>query len=178
MHIEQALCFDNCNLVGIRVESVDVQFIFSRFEVYIAERLKTADGEFWELNKYAAIAGESLKVAVALTIEIWTHLFNLKISHIAEALCQSAFVASLAGESESFNQTATWEQLGRRADEFRKAKFVGEHTGYVRAARYPNQSLIFVCLYRSLFVNSEKFRMQRPLVQGEGQFADDNICVW
>ena len=116
MHIEQALCFDNRNLVRIRVESVDVQFVFSRFKVYIAEWLKTADGEFRELYKYAAIAGESLKVVMALTVKIRTHLFNLKISHITHTFGQCAFVASLAGESESFNQAATREQLGRRAD--------------------------------------------------------------
>ena len=116
MHIEQALGFDNRNLVGIRVESVDVQFVFSRFKINIAERLKACNGELRKLHKYAAIAGESLKVAVALTIKIRTHLFNLKISHITHTLSQSAFVASLAGESESLNQAATGEQLDWRAD--------------------------------------------------------------
>ena len=83
MHIEQRLGLDDCNLVGICVERVNMQLVPSCLEVDVAERLKTADGEFRELHKYAAIASKSFKVGMALTIKIGTHLLDLEIRHIA-----------------------------------------------------------------------------------------------
>ncbi len=113
MHIEQRLGLDNCNLVGICVERVNMQFVPSCLEVDVAEWLKTADGEFRELHKYAAITSKSFKVGMTLTIEIWAHLFDLEIGHIAKAFGQRAFMISLAGESESFYQAAPWQKLHR-----------------------------------------------------------------
>ena len=118
MHIEQGLRFDDCNLVWICVERVDMQFVASGLEVDIAERLKTADSLFREFHKNTAIACEFFKVAVTLTIQIRTHLFDLEISHIAKSLREGAFVISLAGESESFNQPTTRQKLSRCADKF------------------------------------------------------------
>ncbi len=177
MHIEQGLSFYNRYLVGIGVKCVDVQFITSGLEVNIAERLKAADGKFWEFYEYAAVAGESLKVDMALTVEVRTHLLNLKIRHIAKALGKSAFMISLAGESESFNQTPPWEKLCRRADEFRKTKVICKNTYHVRAAGHPDERFILVSLYSTLLINTEKLRMKRPLIKGEGQLADNNVRV-
>lgn len=138
MHIEQGLGFYDCYLVGIRVERVNMQFVPSCLEIDIAERLKAADGKLGEFYKYAAIACEFFKVVMALTIEIRTHLLDLKISHIAETLGESAFVISLAGESESFNQASTGQRLSRGADELRKTKVVGKYADHVRTAGGPN----------------------------------------
>ncbi len=113
------------------MERVNMQFISSCLKIYIAERLKSADGKFREFHKYAAIPCKLFKIGMALTIEIWTHLFDLKICHIAEALGESAFVISLAGESESFYQASARQKLSRRADEFRQAKVVGKNAYYV-----------------------------------------------
>ena len=177
MHIEQGLSLYNRYLVGICVERVNMQFVFSCLKINIAERFKTADGELGEFHEYAVVAGESLKVGMTLTIKIGTHLFDLKIGHIAKALGKGAFVISLAAESESFNQAAARQRLRRRADQFRKTKVVCENTYYVRAAGRPNQRFILLSLYGALFINGEKLRVKRPLIKSEGQFADNNICV-
>jgi len=131
VHIEEGLSFNNRYLVGVGVERVDMQFITSCLEVDIAERLKAADGEFRKFYEYAAAAGEPFKVDMTLTIKIWTHLFDLKIRHITEASGKCAFVISLAGESESFNQAATRQKLRRRAYQFRKTKVICENTYHV-----------------------------------------------
>ena len=156
MHIEQGLRLYDCYLVGICVERVNMQFVFSCLEINIAERLKTAYGELGEFHEYAVVAGESLKVGMALTIKIGTHLFDLKISHIAKTLGKGAFVISLAAESESFNQASPRQRLRRRAYQFRKAKVVCENTYYVRAAGRPNQRFILLSLHGALLINIEK----------------------
>ena len=131
MHIEQGLCFYDCYLVGVCVKCVNMQFIPSCLEVDIAERLKAADSKFREFDEYAAIAGKSFKVDMALTVEVWTHFFDLEIRHIAKALGKSAFMISLAGESESFNQTTTRQKLCGSTYEFRETKVICEDTYHV-----------------------------------------------
>jgi len=177
VHIEQGLSFYDCHLVGICVERVNVQFIPSCLKIDIAERLKAADSKLGEFYEYAAIAGKFFKVIMALTIEIRTHLLDLEISHIAKTLGECAFVISLSGKSESFNQASAGQRLSRGADEFRKTKVVGENAYYVRTARGPNKRFIFVGLYSAFFIDTEEFRMKRPLVKRKGQFADNNICI-
>jgi len=160
------------------MKCVNMQFISSGLEVDIAERLKAADGKFREFYEYAAVAGESFKVDMTLTIEVRTHLLDLEIRHIAKAFGKRAFMISLAGgESESFNQTPPWEKLRRRAYQFRKTKVICKDTYHMRAAGRPDERFIFVGLYDTLFINAEKLGMKRPLIKGEGQFADNNIRV-
>jgi hypothetical protein len=150
-----------------------MQLITPCLEINITERLKAANGELGEFYEYAAVASEPFKVNVALTIEIGTHLLDLKISHITEAAGKSALVIALAGKPESFNQAATRQKLSGSADEFGKTKVICENTHYVRTASGPNKRFILVRLYGTLLINIEKLRMKRPLIEGESQFADN-----
>ena len=178
MHIEQGLCFDDRNLIRICVERVNVQLITAGFEVDIAERLEAGNSLFRKLHKHTAIACELFKVAVTLTIKIWTHFLDLEISHIAHTFGERTFVISLACKTETFNQPPTRQQLSRCADKFGKTKFVREYTNNMRTACGPYQCFIFIRFNRSLFKNIEKLRMKRPLIKREGQFADYYICIW
>lgn len=45
MKIEEGLGFDNCYLVGISVEGVNVQLVSASFKVDVAERLQAADSQ-------------------------------------------------------------------------------------------------------------------------------------
>lgn len=107
MEVEEGLGFDHCDLVGERMESVNVDFVAAGFEIDIAERLQAAGGKFRERDKHAAIACESVQVQMALAVEISTHFLDLKIGHIAQSTAQGAFVGSLAAELESLDKTAS-----------------------------------------------------------------------
>jgi hypothetical protein len=154
---------------------MDVQFGASRLEVNIAERLQPADFQFRELYEQAAISRESLKVVVALQIQIRTHLIDLKICHITYPAAQGAFMTARASELETLNQPSVRKQLAGCAYNFTKAGIVGENTDNVSAASNPDNRLVFFCPQVPAGINLEKLRMQRSLKKAEYQFFNSYI---
>ena len=135
MEIEERLGLYDCDLVGVGVEGVDVQFTFSSFKIDIGERLQPADGLIREFHEYAAIAGEPLKVGMALAVQIRAHLLDLKIGHIAHAPAERAFVIALAAELEPLDKAALREHLVGRVDEFGEAHILRKRH-WRRASRW------------------------------------------
>ena len=103
MKIKQRLGLDYRNLVGIGVESMHMQFVFSCFKIDVAERLQAGGGMFGKLYEKAAIASEFFQVHMTLPIQISAHFLDLKISHITESPSKGAFMISLALELETLN---------------------------------------------------------------------------
>ncbi len=146
---------------------MNVELTFAGFKVYIAERLKSADGLVGEFHKHAAIARESFKVGMTLPIEIRTHLFDLEIGHVAHASAERALVAPLAAELKSLDKASLRQGLVRRVDQFRQAHILRKDAGDMRTVRDPDNGLILFRLDLTARVNGEKLRMQRPLIKRE-----------
>lgn len=153
-------------------EGVDVQFCSSGLEIYIAERLELADFLLGELNKDASVSCEPFEVGMALAIEIGTHLLDLEIGHIANALAQRTLMAPRASELESLDQPSMRQHLARCAYDFRKAGTPGKNAYHMRAACDPDDSFIFFSLQLPLRVYLKKLRVQWPLEEAEGQFVN------
>ena len=118
MEIKEGLCFYDSYLVGVCVESVDVQFVLSGLEVDVAERFEAGDGGFGKGYKYASIACEALQVDVALAVKVRAHLLDLKIGHVAKASAYSALVVSSSFEAEAFNEAFFGQHLAGVTYEF------------------------------------------------------------
>ena len=122
---------------------MDMQFTSSCLEVNIAERLQPADFKLWEFDEDAAISGKAFKVDMTLTVQIGTHLLDLKVGHIAYSLAQSEFMRAWAAELKALNQASLWQHLAGRAYHLRQTHTVGVHAGNVCAACNPDISLVF-----------------------------------
>ena len=85
---------------------MEMQFALSGLEVNIAKRLQLANLQFGEVYEHTSISRETLQVAVALAVQIRTHLLDLKISHIIYPSAQCAFVGTRTPELKTLNQTA------------------------------------------------------------------------
>ena len=152
-----------------------MQFGSSCLKVNKAERLQSADLQFGEFYKQAAISCEPLEVIVALQIQIRTHLLDLKIGHIAYAAAQGAFVAARPLELKTLNQASVRKHLAGRADNFAQASIISKNSDDVGAPCNPDNSLVFLALQVPAGVNLKKLRMQRSLEETERQFFDSNI---
>ena len=175
LKVEQGLGLNHRHLLRIGRERVDVQLLLSCLEVDIAERLQAAGFQRWEFDKHAAIAGEPLKVDMALPIQIRTHPLDLKVGHIIYPPAQGALVRPWAAELEALNQTSLRQRLTRRAYNLAEAHIARKHTDNVGAARNPDKRLVLFGFQLPLGVNLEKLRMQGPLEETEYQFLDSYI---
>ncbi len=119
-----------------------MQFSLSGLEVNIAERLELADFQFREFYEHAPIPSETLKVAMALPIQIRTHLLDLKIGHIIYTFAQSALMGPWATELKTLNQTSGWQHLAGCAYDLSKADIVGKDADNMSASCDPNDSLV------------------------------------
>ena len=155
-----------------------MQFGSSCFKVNKAEWLQSADLQFGEFYKQAAVSCEPLEVIVALQIQIWTHLLYLKIGHIAYAAAQCAFVTARAMELKTLNQASVRKHLAGCADNFTQASIICKNADDVGAPCNPDNRLVFLALQVPAGINLEKLRMQRSLEETEGQFFDSNIDLW
>ncbi len=135
---------NHCYLVRISGERVDVQFSLSGLEVNIAERLELADFQFREFYEHAPISRESLKVGMALPIQIRTHLLDLKVGHITYPSAQGAFMSPWAAELKTLNQASSWEHLAGRANNLSKADIIGKDADNMSASGNPNNRLVLV----------------------------------
>ncbi|GAI66958.1 unnamed protein product, partial [marine sediment metagenome] len=100
---------------------MDVQFSLSGLKVNIAERLELSDFQLREFYEHAPISRETLKVVMALSIQIRTHLLDLKIGHIIYTSAQSAFMGPWASELKTLNQTSRGQHLAGCAYDLSKA---------------------------------------------------------
>lgn len=85
------------------MERMNVQLIAPGLKIKVAEWSEPFRAFVVELSENAAVPCKSFKVAMALTVKVGTHLFDLKIGHITKAPCEGALVISLATEIESFD---------------------------------------------------------------------------
>jgi len=175
MQIEQRLCSDHCDMVRIRRKAVDVQFVFSCFEVNIAEGLQAVGFEGGEFDEQAAVSRESLKVAAALPVNVCTHFFDLEIGNVADATAEGTLVCFRAAEFEAFDESSLGEHLARCADDLGEADVVGEYADDVTATCYPYHGFVFFCFDMSLGVEFEKLGMQGPLKKAESQVFNCDI---
>lgn len=143
MEVEQRLRLNHRYLVGISSEGVDVQFGLSGLKVDIAERLEASDFQSREFDEHAATLGEALKVNMTLPIQIWTHLLNLEIGHVAYPSAQSAFMRTRAVKLKTLNQPSARKHLSRRAYDLAQEYVPGIHADNVCAARHPDVRLVF-----------------------------------
>lgn len=175
MEVYQGLGLDDGDLVRVGVERVEVELISSGLEVDVAERLQTADGQIRKTDEDAAIACETLKIDVALAVEVGAHLFDLEIGHVAHSAAERAFVVSLTVKAETFDEAPLRQTLAGHADEFREAKVFGENAYDVRTAGDPDDGFVLLRLKVSLGEDVEKLWVKGPLVQGKTQFADRQV---
>ena len=159
LKVEQRLRLNHRYLVRVSRESVDVQFSLSCLEVNIAERLQTLDFQTCEFDKHTPFSSKPLKVEMTLTIQIGTHLLNLKIGHIVHSSAQGAFMRPWTAKSKTLNQTSSWKHLPRRAYNFAQGHFARVHAYNMRAACNPDISFVFAGFYSPLGINLEKLRM-------------------
>ena len=145
------------------------------FEVDVAEGLQSGDFHFRETDEYAAVAGESLQIYMALTVEIRAHPLNLEIGHITHSAAERTLVRTWPAEVKSLDKTSLRKHLAGSADDLTQTNVRGEYTDDVRAAGYPDERLVFVGFELTPGVDVEQFWMQRPLVKVEGKFIDSNI---
>jgi hypothetical protein len=178
LEIEERLCLDHRDLVGIGGEGVDVQFAAPRLEVHIAERLQPVHFEFRELHEDAAIAGEPLQIGVALPIEIGAHLFDLEIGHVADPATERTLVGARAAELEPLDQAAMREQLPRRADNLAQTHVAREDAHDMGAPGDPDQGLILLRLELPTGVKLEQLGVQRSLKKTERQLVNGDIGLW
>ena len=67
------------------MERVDVQFIFSGFEIDISERLQPGNRQLREAHEHTPVARKAFEVRVAPVIEIRAHFLDLEIGHVVKA---------------------------------------------------------------------------------------------
>jgi len=144
-------------------------------EIDIAERLKSAGLLLGELNEHAAISRETLEVGMALSIEIGTHLLDLEIGHVADALAQGALMAPRPAELEALDQPSVREHLARCAYHFGQAGVAHKNTHDMSAACDPDNGFVFLSLQLPLRIDLEEFRMQGSLKKAEGEFVNRYI---
>lgn len=142
LEVEQRLGLNHCYLVGISGERVDVQFSLSGLKVNIAKRLELSDFLLREFYEHAPISRETLKVAMALAIQIRTHLFDLKIGHIIYTSAQSAFMGPWALELKTLNQTSRGQHLPGCAYDLNKADIAGKDADDMSASGNPDNRLV------------------------------------
>jgi len=118
---------------------------------------------------------KSLKVGMALPIQIGAHLFDLKIRHIAHPSAQSALVRAWAAELKSLNQTTLGQHLTRYAYDLTEADITGKYADNMSAACHPDKGLIFIRFQLPLIINLKKLRVQRSLKKTERQFLNSHI---
>ena len=163
MQIEQRLGLNHRHLVGISSERVDVQFIPSCLKVNVAERLQTLSFLLRVFDKYAATSRETLKVDVALTIQIRAHPLDLKIGHIIQPAAQSTFVRLRSTELKTLNQTSLRQRLTRSAYNLTQDYIAGKDAHNMSTAGNPDKRLIFLGPQLPPGIDLKKLRMQRPL---------------
>ena len=151
---------------------MDVQLVAPGLEIHIAERLKLADFQLGELNEHPAVLCESLEVRMALTIQIRTHLLNLEIRHVADALAQRALMAARPSELEALDKTSMREHLPGRADNLGQTGVAHKNTDDMGAACDPDNGFVFFSLQLPLRIDLEKLRVQGSLKKAEGQLVD------
>ena len=168
LEVEDRLRFNHRNLVGIGRESMDMQLGFTGLEINVTEGLESVDYKLGEPDKHAAVTPESFEVGKALPVYAGTEAFDLKISHIADAFAESAFVRAGAAKLEPLDKPAFGQRLCGGAYDLGKSNIPGEYADDMRASRDPYQGLVFFGFELPACVNIEEFRVQRSLKQAEG----------
>ncbi len=102
--VKQGLCLNHCHLVGICGEGMNMQLGASGLKINVAKRLQFTNFQLGEFDKHATVPSESLKINVALAIQIRAHLFDLEVGHIADAAAQGALVTSRAAKLKTLYQ--------------------------------------------------------------------------
>lgn len=157
---------------------MDVQFSLSGLKVNIAKRLELSDFLLREFYEHAPISRETLKVAMALAIQIRTHLLDLKIGHIIYTSAQSAFMGPWASELKTLNQTSRGQHLAGCAYDLNKTDIADKDADDMSASGNPDNRLVLFGIYATVGINLEKLRMQRSLKQAEHQFFNSYIDLW
>lgn len=62
-----------------------MHFVFSRFEVDIAEWHKRTGRQAGELYEQTSVAPKPFEIYIALTVEVIAHLFDLEVSHVVKS---------------------------------------------------------------------------------------------
>jgi len=96
---------------------------------------------------------------MALTIQIGTHLLDLKVGHVTYASAQSAFVSPWAVELKTLYQTSRGQHLTGWAHNLGEAHITGKNTDNVSAACDPDNRLVSFGIQVPAGINLEKLGM-------------------